>query len=143
MPAALVGEPRVYRGDVFVQQSIEAARPALRHTLAAEFGDQRSGVVKPKTPQRPAGQVYIDVNQTRWRACWRRQRTAGIERDKPRYRQPGLEEIAAVQKGPGCLEDRSVPVCSPRANAHPAHEPPPLPAFGQPLPLRGGYLFVG
>ena len=45
MTTAFLGEPSVDRGDVLVQQTVEAARPRLRDALLAEFGDERGGVV--------------------------------------------------------------------------------------------------
>src|SRR5438034_1672751 len=96
--AALVSEIPVHRGKVFVQQPVETTGPGLRHTVAAEFGNERNGVIEAETAQRPARQVDVDVDQLCGRRARNRCRVGVNERSSSAHCQSSLEELATVEK---------------------------------------------
>src|SRR5689334_13140651 len=63
MRATVIGEPRVHRRDISMQQRIEAARPRLLDAERTELGDERRRLVQRQPPERPAGEVHVDVDR--------------------------------------------------------------------------------
>ena len=62
MRSAIVGQPGIHCADILVQQSIETARPRLRHTTLTKPCSQLRGFVSNKTPEGPSRQIDIPVD---------------------------------------------------------------------------------
>ena len=71
MRAAIGGEPRVDAGEIVVEHALEASRPSLRHSLAAEQIRQARGIVAAKASKRPPMQADVDVDHSRTPFAWR------------------------------------------------------------------------
>src|SRR5262245_33304598 len=94
----LVGETGIHGREVLMYETIEAASPRLRDTLSPQHRDECSGVIATQTPQRPAGEVDVDVDErlsgSRSACCEGRSSKAAKLREAS-SRQHSLEKCAS------------------------------------------------
>lgn len=77
MPAAAFCQPRIYRPEVFMQQSVKTSRPGFLYALAAQPRNQRLRFIERQPTARPASERNIRIHQSRLprragRASWLR-----------------------------------------------------------------------
>ena len=58
------GEARVHRGQVLVQERVEAAGPGLRDPLRAKPGDEGGSLIERQAAERPSTEGHVGVDQS-------------------------------------------------------------------------------
>src|SRR5262245_55898643 len=97
MATAIVGEPVVYRSEVLVQKTIEAAGPGLRHGLTTEPVDEGTGFIAANPTHRPAREVDVHIDELATRALKIGSGASfNAERSEAEGRGACLKEAAAI-----------------------------------------------